>query len=29
MSRAARMLGISRPTAVYRIRKYGIGQAKN
>lgn len=27
-SRAARMLGISRPTAVYRIRKYGIGRAK-
>jgi transcriptional regulator with GAF, ATPase, and Fis domain len=25
-SRAARMLGISRPTAVYRIRKYGIGR---
>jgi Nif-specific regulatory protein len=27
-SRAARMLGISRPTAVYRIRKYGIGEKK-
>ncbi|NPU85923.1 MAG: sigma-54-dependent Fis family transcriptional regulator [Syntrophaceae bacterium] len=27
-SRAARMLGISRPTAVYRIRKYGIGRRK-
>jgi Nif-specific regulatory protein len=26
MSRAARMLGISRPTAVYRIRKYGLGE---